>query len=175
VRHTWRLIYGTTLVGGAIGAALILSGVHTSDPTTAVAGLSLLFTSLMAFRTTYEQVCLRRARKALGNQERLLQAERGVWERDTERTRRELADQEHDQAEAIACEREALHRQLEEERDRMLIDFANKRAELQRAAFQKGFEMGENGIGKEPRSAEVIYLPFSGGRPTTMETGTMHR
>lgn len=174
MRHTWRLIYGITLVGGAIGAALILSGVRSNDPTTAVAGLSLLFTSLMAFRTTYEHAWLQCARKALGDQERLLQAERGVWERDTERTRRELADQERDQEEAIACEREALLRQVEEERDRMLIEFANKRAELQRAAFQKGFEMGENGIGKEPRSADVIYLPFSGKMPTTMETGTMH-
>lgn len=174
MRHTWRLIYGTTLIGGAIGAALIASGVRSHDPTTAVAGLSLLFTSLMAFRTTYEQAWLQRSRKTLGDQERLLQAERGVWERDTERTRRELADQERDQMEAIASERETMHRQLEDERDRMHTDFANKKAEMQRAAFQKGFEMGENGIGKESRSADVIYLPFGDGRPTTMAPGTMH-
>lgn len=173
MQHTWRLIYGTSLIGGATGAGIIAGGLHSDDPTAAVAGLALLFVSLMAFRMVYEQVSLRRSRKALSTQERLLQAERGVLERDTERTRRELADQERDQSAAIDCERAALYRQVEEERDRMSIEFANTRAELQRAAFRKGFQMGEEGIGKEVRAADVIYLPFGAERPTSMESGTM--
>lgn len=173
MRSTWRLVYGITLLGGAVGAATIVQSLHSGDPTTAVGGLAVLFTCLMTFRTVYEQASLRRARRALGDQERLLQAERGVLERDTDRTRRELADQEREQAATLASERAELREAVEAERDRMNTKYANKKAEWQRSAFRKGFEMGQSGVGKEARDAEVIYLPFSADRPTTMETGTM--
>lgn len=174
MRHTWRLIYGITLTGGTAGAGIIIVSVRDTDPSAAVAGLALLFVSLMAFRTTYELVSLQRTRAALGDEQRLVQAERGVVERDIERARREFADQERDHMTAISLERETLRRQIADERDRMLTEFANKRAELQRDAFRKGFEMGENGIGEEARSAEVIYLPFKGERAATIGTGTTH-
>lgn len=168
-----RLIYGITLMSAGAGTSLVAGGVATNNPTTAIAGLSVLLVAFMAFRLIYEQTSLRRARQRIGDGERLLQAERGVLEGDIERTRRELDDQERDHIAAIANEREALRLDVEAERDRMLTEFANKKAAWQRAAFRKGFEMGEFGVGNESRSAEVIYLPFGIDSSTTMETGTM--
>lgn len=167
-------MYTATLMSAGAGAALVIGGVATHVPTTAIAGLSMLFPALMAYRMIYEQASLRDARKDVSNRERLLQAERAVLEGDTERTRRGLDDQERDHHAAVAREREALHLDTEAERDRMATEFANQKAEWQRAAFRKGFEMGKFGVGQESRSAEVIYLPFGMDRATTMETGTMH-
>lgn len=175
MRHTRRLIYGTTLTSAATGAGIILASLTTSNPTTAVAGLALCFTSLLVFRMVYEQATLRQQRRNASEQERLLQAERSIFERDTERARRELHDREQELAESSERERETLHRQVADERDQLLTECADLKAAWERAAFRKGFEMGENGIGEEIRPADVIYLPFPSQERTIMGTGTTHK
>lgn len=175
VRQTRRrLIYSITLTGTGFGAALILTALTLDRPTIAVAGLALCLIALTAFRMAYEQATLHQQRADIGEQQRLVQAERSIFERDTERARRALHDRETELAEGVARDRARLCREIEDERDRMQTDFANKLALKQREAFQKGFEMGENGIGSESSSANVIYLPLGGNGATIMGTGTTH-
>ena len=169
-----RLIYSITLTGTAAGAALIIKALTHDRPTTAVAGLALCLIALMVFRMAYEQATLQRQRADVGEQQRLVQAERSIFERDTERARRALHDRETELAEGVAQERAALHREIEDERDRMQTEFANKLAVKQREAFQVGFDMGKNGVGSESSFANVVYLPFGGPGATIMGTGTTH-
>lgn len=172
MKRVWRTIYGIT-------SAIILAGlgatgycVFTHRPDGAIGSLALFIVGVIGFRMAWEIDILHRRRMRLAEQERLFEAERGVYDRDVDRARHELAAEEREMALKFNIERAAVYRQLEEERDKMQIDFDAQKAKIRNAAFAKGFEMGENGIAAEPRNADVIVLPVGANSPTIMGTGT---
>lgn len=175
MKQNWRTIYAATLTTTIAGLGAIAYCVVTSRPTGAVAGLAVFLLGLICFRMSYEVDSLQRRRDSLANQERLLQAERGVFERDTERARRELADQDRATHETLNAERDKADRQLTQQRDAMVTEFANHRAKLERAAFAKAWDMCKNGVAPEHRSADVIVLPVGTNAPTIIGTGTSHQ
>lgn len=174
MKRVWRTIYGTT-------SAIVLAGlgatgycVFTRRPDGAIGSLALFLVGVIAFRMAWEIDVLQRRRMRLAAEERLFEAERGVYELDVDRARHELADEERALMQKLNVERATLYRQLDDDRDRMQIEFDAKRAAIRNAAFAKGFEMGENGIAADPRNADVIVLPVGANAPTIMGTGTTH-
>jgi hypothetical protein len=171
-RGLWRTIYGITTAVVLTGLGAVAYCVDTNRVLDAIGSLTLFIAGVIAFRMAWEIDVLHRRRMRLAAQERLLEAERGVFERDSERARRELADQERASREAFRVKRTELLRQVDRERDMMRTENDNNKSRWERAAFRKGFEMAENGIGVESHPAEVIYLPFGSQAETIMGTGT---
>lgn len=174
LKRVWRTIYGTTLAIVLAGLGATTYCVFTHRPDGAIGSLALFLVGVIAFRMAWEIDVLHRRRMRLATEERLFEAERGVHERDVDRARHELADEERAMVHKLNVERATLHRQLDDERDQLQIEFDAKKAAIRNAAFAKGFEMGENGIAAESRNADVIVLPVGANAPTIMGTGTTH-
>lgn len=175
MKRVWRTIYGTTSAIVLAGLGGVAYCVATDRPLGAIGCLALFLVGIISLRTAWEIDVLQRRRMRLAGQERLFEAERGVFERDTERARRELADQDRAMREALDAERTKMRRELDTERDKLETEFANKKALWQRQAFTKGFETGQNGIAPEARHADVIVLPVGANAPTIMGTGTTNQ
>jgi hypothetical protein len=175
VKRVWRTIYSTTAATTLAGLGGVAYCVATDRPLGAIGCLALFLVGVIGLRTAYEIDILQRRRMRLAEQERLFEAERGVYDRDLDRARRELADQERVMRKALDAERAQIRADLDAERDRAEVEFANRKALVQRAAFAKGFEMGQHGVLTEQRHADVIVLPVGANTPTIMGTGTTNQ
>lgn len=171
-RGLWRTIYGITTAVILTGLGAVAYCVNTNRVLGAIGSLTLFIAGVIAFRMAWEIDVLHRRRMRLASEERLLVAERGIFERDTEHARRTLEDEERATREHFRIRRAELLRQIENERDEMRARYDNERAKVQRAAFRKGFEMAAKGVGVDSAPADVIYLPFVASGETIMGTGT---
>lgn len=173
MKRVWRTtIYATTSAIVLAGLAATAYCVLTHRPDGAIGSLALFLVGVIGFRMAWEIDILHRRRMRLAEQERLFEAERGVYDRDLERARRDLADTERVMRKAADAERCKIRDDLDAERDRMEIDFANKKATLERRAYALGFKLGQTGVLPEQRHADVIVLPVGEHAPTIMGTGT---
>lgn len=171
-QRVWRTIYGTTSAIVLAGLGATAYCVITHRPDGAIGSLAAFLVGVIAFRMAWEIDVLHRRRMRLAEQERLFEAERCLYDNDVARARRELADEEHAMHTRFNIERALLYRRIDEERETMDTNLANKRAAIQRAAFKKGFEMGKNGVAADARNADVIVLPVGDNAPNIMGTGT---
>jgi hypothetical protein len=175
VKRVWRTIYGITGAVALAGLGLIGYSVITHRPDGAIGSLALFLVAVIGFRMAWEIDVLQRRRMRLVGQERAFEAERGVFDRDMERTLRDLADQERAMRDTFSIERRQLRAELDAERDQMETDFANRKGLIERHAFRKAFEMAQNGIATEQRPADVIVLPVGENAPAMMGTGTTNQ
>ncbi|MFC1420817.1 hypothetical protein [Streptacidiphilus cavernicola] len=175
MKRTWRAIYAAALTVTTAGLGATADCVLTSRPDGAIGSLALFIAGVVAFRMAWEIDILNRRRVSLTTQERLFEAERGVYERDIDRARHDLAAEEHALRKQRSADRAALCEQLAEERDKMQVEFDAKKTEIKKAAFKMGWQMRENGVATEHRNADVIVLPVGTNAPTIMGTGTSHQ
>lgn len=175
MKRVWRTIYAATSALTLAGLGGVVYCVATDRPLGSIGCLAFLIIGAQAFRMVWDMQTLHKRRMKLADQERLFEAERGVYERDVDRARHELATEERAMTQKFNIERATLYRQIDDERDQMQTDFDAKKAALRNAAFKKGFEMGQNGIAAEPRNADVIVLPVGANSPTIMGTGTTNQ